>query len=106
MVYKKVSFIAILVAIIAAVVCNFTFAANEVLANDKILDSTMNILIFIQKYSWPVVTLVFIYALYQFYVAGSEILEHKILGQRLIVGLSIFMCLIQCLPLIYAFFVV
>ncbi len=106
MVYKKVSFIAILIAIIAAVVCNFTFATNEVLANDKILDSTMNILIFIQKYSWPVVTLVFIYALYQFYVAGSEILEHKILGQRLIVGLSIFMCLIQCLPLIYAFFVV
>ena len=100
MVYKKVSFIAILIAIIAAVVCNFTFATNEVLA------STMNILIFIQKYSWPVVTLVFIYALYQFYVAGSEILEHKILGQRLIVGLSIFMCLIQCLPLIYAFFVV
>ena len=106
MVYKKVSFIAILIAIIAAVVCNITFDTNEVLANDKILDSTMNILIFIQKYSWPVVTLVFIYALYQFYVAGSEILEHKILGQRLIVGLSIFMCLIQCLPLIYAFFVV
>lgn len=106
MVYKKVTFFAILIAVIAAVVCNFTFATNETLTNDKIIDSTMNILIFLQKYSWPVVTLAFIYALYQFYVAGAEILEHKILGQRLIVGIAIFMCLLQCLPLIYAFFAV
>lgn len=103
MVYKKVTIVAIIISIMAAVISNFTFAATEITTNDKILDSTLNILIFLQKYSWPVFTLAFIYALYQFYVAGAEILESKILGQRLIVGLAIFMVVLQCLPLFYAF---
>ena len=103
MVYKKVTIVAIIISIMSAVISNFTFAATEITTNDKILDSTLNILIFLQKYSWPVFTLAFIYALYQFYVAGAEILESKILGQRLIVGLAIFMVVLQCLPLFYAF---
>ena len=103
MVYKKITIFAIIFAIIAGIISNVTFAATSIMTNDKILDTTMNILIFIQKYSWPVVTLIFIYALYQFYVIGSEVLEHKIIGQRLIVGIAIFMVIIQCLPLVYAF---
>lgn len=102
MVYKKITTIGIGIAIVAALVSNFVFAADFT-SNDKIYDSILNILIFIQKYSWPVITLVFIYALYEFYVIGSEMLEHKIMGQRLIVGIAIFMAIIQCLPLIYAF---
>lgn len=103
MVYKKTTFIALCFAIIAAVVSNFVFATASVAVNDKIFDSTMQVLIFIQKYSWPVITLIFIYALYQFYVVGSEFLEHKVLGQKMIVGIAIFMAIVQTLPLIYAF---
>lgn len=103
MVYKKITIWAICISIMAAIISGFTFANATVETSDKIIDTTLQILIFIQKYSWPVVTLIFIYAIYQFYVAGSEILEHKILGQRLIVGISVFMVLIQCLPLVYAF---
>lgn len=106
MVYKKLTIFTIIISIVAAFTCNFVFASNAILANDQIIDTTLNILVFIQKYSWPVVTLVFIYALYQYYVIGSEVLEHKILGQRLIVGVSIFMVLVQCLPLFYAFVMV
>lgn len=106
MVYKKITGFAIAISIIAAIVCNFTFGASAVATSDKIMDTTMQILVFIQKYSWPIVTLVFIYALYQFYVVGSEKLEHKIIGQRLIVGIAMFMVMVQCLPLIYAFVIV
>ncbi len=106
MVYKKITIFAIIFAILAGVISNVTFAATSISTNDKILDTTLNILIFVQKYSWPVVTLVFVYALYQFYVIGSEVLEHKIVGQRLIVGIAIFMVIVQCLPLIYAFLTV
>jgi hypothetical protein len=106
MVYKKLTSIAIILSIIAACVSSFVFGTDEVASNDKIIDSTMQILIFLQKYSWPVVTLIFIYALYEFYVIGSEMIEHKILGQRLIVGIAIFMVLVQCLPLVYAFLIV
>ncbi|MEG0872391.1 MAG: hypothetical protein RSE00_00290 [Clostridia bacterium] len=106
MVYKKITFISIALAIVATIVSSFVFGSSQVTSNDQIIDSTMQILIFIQKYSWPIVTLIFIYALYQFYVIGSEVLEHKILGQRLIVGVAIFMVLIQCLPLMYAFLIV
>lgn len=106
MVYKKATIISIMVAILAGIVSNFTFASSDIIANDQIIDSTMQVLIFIQKYSWPIVTLVFIYALYQFYVIGAEKLEHKILGQRLIIGIAVFMAFIQCLPLAYAFLIV
>lgn len=106
MVYKKMTTVLIIVSIVAAFTCNFVFAADKVLSNDKILDTTLQILVFLQKYSWPVLTLIFIYALYQFYVVGSELLEHKILGQRLIIGVAVFMVIIQCLPLFYAFILV
>lgn len=102
MVYKKITTIAIAIAVVATLVSNFVFAADFT-SNDKIYDSVLDILIFVQKYSWPVVTLIFIYALYEFYVIGSEMLEHKIMGQRLIVGIAIFMAIVQCLPLVYAF---
>lgn len=106
MVYKKSTMIAIIIAIVACIFSNVVFATTDIAQEDKIIDSVLNILIFIQKYSWPLVTLIFIYALYQFYVMGAEKLEQKILGQRLIVGIAIFMAIIQCLPLVYAFFIV
>jgi hypothetical protein len=106
MVYKKVSIIAVLVAVMAGFVSNFVFGAVDITSNDKIYDATMQVLIFIQKYSWPVLTLILLYALYKFYVAGSELIEHKITGQRMIVGISIFAAIIQTLPLLYAFLVV
>lgn len=106
MVYKKLTIVTIIISIVAAITCNFVFADTSSIANDQVLDSVLNVLIMIQKYSWPVVTLVFIYAMYQFYVTGSELVENKLLGQRLIVGISIFMVILQCLPLFYAFILV
>jgi hypothetical protein len=106
MVYKKLTIFTIIISIVAAITSNFVFAGNDALVNDQIYDSVLKILIFIQNYSWPVVTLIFIYAMYQFYVTGSEIVENKMLGQRLIVGISIFMVIVQCLPLFYAFVLV
>lgn len=105
MVYKKISIIAMIIAIIFGVTSGVIFASNDIAANDQIFDTGLQVLIFIQKYSWPVVILILIYALYQFYVIGSENLEKKTLGQRLIVGVSIFTALIQALPLCYAFIV-
>ena len=106
MVYKKLTIFTVVISIIAAITCNFVFADNITIANDQVYDSVLNVLIMVQKYSWPIVTLVFIYAMYQFYVTGSELVENKILGQRLIVGISIFMVILQCLPLFYAFVLV
>lgn len=103
--YRKLIIICLVVSVVSAIVSNFVFATDDVLTNDQIMDGTMKILIFLQKYSWPIVTLVFIYALYQFYVIGSEVLEHKILGRRLLIGIAIFMVIIQCLPLLYAFLI-
>lgn len=106
MVYKKLTIVTIITSIIAAITCNFVFAETSAITNDQIFDSVLNILIMIQKYSWPILTLVFIYAMYQYYVTGSELVENKMLGQRLIVGVSIFMVILQCLPLFYAFILV
>ena len=41
MVYKKITLVAIMLAIIAAVVSSFTFGATDTLTNDKIIDSTL-----------------------------------------------------------------
>ena len=104
MVYKKITTIAFILAIVFAIMNGFVFASDSAIAtNDKIYGTVLNILVKIQKYSWPVVTLIFIYAMYEYYVIGSEMLEHKITGQRLIVGIAIFMALLQSLPLVYAF---
>src|SRR5574344_828875 len=103
--YKKIVIICLVVSIISSIVSNFVFGSTETFTNDQVIDGTMKTLIFLQKYSWPLVTLVFIYALYQFYVVGSEVLEHKILGRRLLIGIAIFMVIVQCLPLLYAFLI-
>ena len=86
--------------------CALPISSSTSITNDKIIDSTLQVLIFLQKYSWPVITLVFVYALYKFYIMGSEYVEQKLIGQRMIIGISIFMVLIQCLPLAYAFVIV
>ncbi len=104
--YKKLAFFCALISVVSAITCNFVFASDSIITNDKVYDTTLNILIMIQKYSWPIITLVFIYAIYQFFVIGSERLENKIAGQKLIIGMSIFMVIIQCLPLFYAFIIV
>lgn len=106
MVYKKLVTFTMIISIIAAITCNFVFADNIKITNDQVYDSVLNILVNIQKYSWPIVILVFVYAMYQYYVIGSELIENKITGQKLIVGISIFMVIVQCLPLFYAFILV
>ncbi len=104
MVYKKITTVAFIVAIALALVNGFVFASDSsITTNDKIYDTVLNVLVKIQKYSWPIVTLIFIYAMYEYYVIGSEMLEHKVTGQRLIVGIAIFTALLQSLPLVYAF---
>ncbi|MBR1883786.1 MAG: hypothetical protein IJ809_02405 [Clostridia bacterium] len=106
MVYKKVTTVAIILAVLFAILSGFVFGASiDVTTNDQVYDSFLKILVKIQRYSWPVVTLVFIYALYEYYVIGSEMLERKVTGQRLIVGIALFMSVLQALPLIYAFIV-
>lgn len=106
MVYKKSAFIALLVAVIMAFVSEVTFAATDIATNDQIIDGTLQVLMFLQRYSWPILILFFVYALYKFYVLGSEKLEDKITGQRMIIGIAVFMAILQCLPLFYAFIIV
>lgn len=106
MAYKKVITSSILVAILLAFVNEMVFAATNVVTNDAVLDGTLNILVMIQKYSWPIVVLLMIVALYKFFVTGSEVLADKVVGQNMIVGISIFMVVVQCLPLFYALFIV
>lgn len=105
MVYKKSAIIVFIIAIIFGITSSVIFSATDITTNDQIFDKGLEILIFIQKYSWPVIVLFLIYALYQYYVVGSENLEKKILGQRLIIGIAIFTALIQALPLCYAFII-
>ncbi len=106
MAYKKVITSSILVAILLAFVNEMVFAATNVVTNDAVLDGTLNVLVMIQKYSWPVVVLLMIVALYKFFVTGSEVLADKVVGQNMIVGISVFMVVVQCLPLFYALFIV
>ncbi len=103
--YKKLITICIFAAVLLAFANEMVFAATNTITNDSILDGTLNILVMIQKYSWPVVTLLMIFALYKFFVTGSEVLADKIVGQNMVVGISIFMVVVQCLPMFYAFFI-
>lgn len=104
MVYNKVMKICIIIAVIALISTTVVFATTNVdEKNDKIHSKVMLVLKNIQKYSWPVAVVIFIYALYQYYVVGSEAFEQKVSGQKLIVGLSVFMAIIQIIPLAYAF---
>lgn len=100
--YKKLIKACVLISLILFGISNVVFAA-EISTGDKVEDSLLNVLIKVQKYSWPIIALIFIYALYQYYIVGSEMLEHKISGQRLMVGIALFSVILQCLPLLYAF---
>ncbi len=107
MVYKKIMIICLIVAIGMMCLSSIVFAATDIGKNDdKIYTGVMDILLNIQKYSWPIAVIVLVYAMYQYYVIGSEAFEQKVNGQKLIVGVSIFMAIIQTLPLIYAFVIV
>ncbi len=104
--YRKVITSSIIIAILLAFVNEMVFAVSNTVTNDTVLDGALNILVMIQKYSWPVVTLLMVFALYKYYVVGSEVVAEKVNGQQMVVGISIFMVIIQCLPLVYAFFIV
>lgn len=107
MVYNKLMKVCICIALFMLVVSNVLFATTSLGTNDdEVYNSIMKILLRIQKYSWPVAVIIFIYAIYQYYIIGSEAFEYKVSGQRLIMGLSVFMAILQSLPLLYAFIIV
>lgn len=104
MIYDKLMKICIALSVIAFFASTVLFATTAIEEkNDIVMDNIMVILINIQKYSWPVAVVILIYALYQYYVVGSEAFEYKVNGQKMIMGISVFMAVIQCLPLLYAF---
>lgn len=103
MVYNKVMKVCLWIAVIGLVTSTVVFATTDIAAKDnEIIGGVMNVLKYVQKYSWPIAVIVLVYALYKYYVVGSEAFEQKVSGQKLIVGLSVFMAIIQCLPLVYA----
>jgi len=103
MVYNKVMKTCIWIAVIALIASTAVFATTDLATKDnEIVGGVMSALKYIQTYSWPIAVIVLVYALYQYYVVGSEAFEQKVSGQKLIVGLSVFMAIIQCLPLVYA----
>lgn len=103
MVYNKVMKVCLWIAIIGLIATTAVFAVSDIdQKTNKIVGGVMTTLKYIQTYSWPVAVIVLVYALYQYYVVGSEAFEQKVSGQKLIVGLSVFMAIIQCLPLVYA----
>lgn len=104
--YKKVITLSIIFAIVFAIMNEIVFAASTAVTGDGILDGALKVLVMIQKYSWPFATLLMIYALYKYYVMGNEVLADKVVGQKMVVGIAIFMVVVQCLPLVYAFFIV
>ena len=107
MVYNKLMKVCLSIAVIMLVVSNVVFATTALGTNDdEVYNGIMKILLRVQKYSWPVAVIIFIYAIYQYYIIGSEAFEYKVSGQRMILGLSIFMAILQSLPLLYAFIIV
>jgi len=104
MIYNKLMKVCIALSVVVFLASSILFATTSVVnKNDVVIDNIMKILIRIQKYSWPVALVILLYALYQYYVIGSEAFEYKVNGQKMIMGISIFMAVIQCLPLLYAF---
>lgn len=104
MVYSRIMKICLVIAFIALIASTTIFATTGIdKKSDKVQNGVMVVLKKVQTYSWPAAVLVLVYALYQYYVVGSEAFEHKVSGQKLIIGLSVFMAIIQCLPLVYAF---
>lgn len=104
MVYQKTMKFCIAFALVIAILSSIVFANTELEnKNSLIASKTMEILITISHYSWPVMIIILAYAMYQYYIIGSEEFEHKVAGQKLILGTSVFMAIIQSLPLISAF---
>lgn len=106
MAFKKTIAISIIGALVAFAMSSVVFAAGVPNSGDVIVDGILEVLNYIQKYSWPVAFLFFIYALYKFYILGAEQLAHKIVGQRLVVGTAVFLVIAQWLPLIYSFIII
>lgn len=103
MVYSKVMRVCLWIAIIGLCASTVVFATTDLgNTNNELIGGVMTVLKNIQLYSWPIAVIVLVYAMYQYYVVGSEAFEQKVSGQKLIVGLSVFMAIIQCLPLVYA----
>ena len=103
-VYTKLTFIFITIAILFGIGSGIIFANVDLTTGDHIYDTTLEVLIFIQKYSWPILTLLLIYALYLFYILGGGVrVEARATGQRMIVMIATFAVIIQVLPLAYAF---
>ena len=103
MVYNKVFKTCLLISIIALLATTAVFATTELEVKDnEIVGGVMTVLKNIQTYSWPVAVVLLVIAMYKYYVVGSEAFEEKVSGQKAIVGLSVFMTIIQCLPLVYA----
>ena len=103
MVYNKVMRVCLWIAVIGLIASTAVFATTDVATkSNELIGGVMTILKNIQLYSWPIAVIVLVYAMYKYYVIGSEAFEQKVSGQKLIVGLSVFMAIIQCLPLAYA----
>lgn len=104
MVYQKTMKFCITFAIVIAILSSVVFANTELdMKKSLVATKTMEILITVSHYSWPVMVIILAYAMYQYYIIGAEEFEHKVAGQKLILGTSIFMAIIQTLPLISAF---
>lgn len=106
MAFKKTIIALIIGALVAFVMSGFIFATGLPESADPIVDGILKILNYIQKYSWPVAFLFFIFGLYRFYILGAEQLAHKIIGQRMVIGTAAFLVIAQWLPLLYAFIIV
>ncbi len=103
MVYNKVMKVCLWIAVIGLITSTAVFATTDLgTSSNQIIGGVMTVLKYIQTYSWPIAVIVLVYGMYKYYVVGSEAFEQKVSGQKLIVGLSVFMAIIQCLPLVYA----
>ena len=103
MVYNKVFKTCLIVSIIALLATTVVFANTDLEVKDNALvGGTKTVLKNVQTYSWPIAVILLVIAMYKYYVVGSEAFEEKVSGQKAIVGLSVFMTIIQCLPLVYA----
>lgn len=104
MVYQKTMKVCIALSLFMVILSSVVFATTDIdVKSNMVATKTMEVLISVSHYSWPVMVIVFAYAMYQYYVIGSEEFEHKVAGQKMILGCSIFMAILQTLPLICAF---
>lgn len=103
--YTKFLKACMIFAFLAFISTDLVFA-NTILGNTTgnfALDGAMDVLIKLQRYSWPFAVVALLYSLYQYFVVGSEAYEYKVSGQKKIMAVCIITALFQCAPLIYAF---